>query len=251
MSCRFIWYELQTINPEACEAFYQAVLGWTVSIYEMETGPYRTIVAGDRAIGGIRPLAPGDDLPSRWLGYITAGASVDEAANQAVIAGGSLLTAPFDLPGVGRLAVVRDPWDALFSLFIPSGESPETTENYPFAPGLPVWNELVTPDPMSAAHYYRAFTDWQTEDVANESGTFIRVTNRYGEVGSIVAELPGVAASCWVPYFTLPRNAVDSALQAVSDSAGHVTLGPVDVPAVGVTIIAIDPSGVPFGMIAG
>lgn len=50
---------------------------------------------------------PKPGLPAHWLAYVTC-EDVDTAAKQAAALGGSVLMAPFDVPTVGRMAIVLD-----------------------------------------------------------------------------------------------------------------------------------------------
>jgi predicted enzyme related to lactoylglutathione lyase len=54
------------------------------------------------------------------VGYLRSG-DVDAAVRRAVELGGTVLLGPLDLPGTGRVAVIRDPDAATFGLFQPTG----------------------------------------------------------------------------------------------------------------------------------
>jgi predicted enzyme related to lactoylglutathione lyase len=45
--------------------------------------------------------------------------NIDESAAKAESLGGSILRPPVDIPNVGRMAVLRDPTGAAFSIFTP------------------------------------------------------------------------------------------------------------------------------------
>lgn len=120
----FIWHELMSRDPEASERFYREVAGLTARTLGAGAGDYRLLVAGDRPIGGLTGNRPDSDVwPSggpagHWVGYL-ASDDVDAAARRATELGGTVLLGPLDIPGTGRVAVLRDPDEATFGLFQP------------------------------------------------------------------------------------------------------------------------------------
>ncbi|HEY5720047.1 MAG TPA: VOC family protein, partial [Gammaproteobacteria bacterium] len=81
----------------------------------------------------------------------------------AVRLGGDLLAGPFDAPGIGRSAALRDPEGALFSVI--TGADPERLHLPTRAPGQFCWHELHARDPASMASFYAALFDWRAETV--------------------------------------------------------------------------------------
>ena len=114
-----VWNELLTDKPEAALAFYQAVVGITHSTMNMAPGQdYILLNVGDDNVGGCaEPPMPG--VPNHWHVYF----AVDDADATAVKAGaegGSVAAEPFDIPSVGRTAVLTDPQGAMFSALQPA-----------------------------------------------------------------------------------------------------------------------------------
>lgn len=62
------------------------------------------------------PASPGKG--SYWHFYIAV-TDADECARQAVSLGGSVVVAPHDVPGVGRICAVADPTGAVAHLMQP------------------------------------------------------------------------------------------------------------------------------------
>jgi predicted enzyme related to lactoylglutathione lyase len=123
----FIWHELMSRDPEASERFYRSVVGLTVQTLGDGPEAYRLLVANGQPIGGLTGRRPDSDVwPSggpagHWVGYLGTD-DVDAAARRAEELGGTILLGPLDIPGTGRVAVLRDPDEATFGLFQPSGE---------------------------------------------------------------------------------------------------------------------------------
>lgn len=121
----FMWNELATNDPDACTAFYQKLLGWTTEEMPMPQGAgvYTVFNAGDTPAGGMFKME-GEQfagIPPHWMSYIHVD-DVDVAVTQAQELGGSVKAPAFDVPGVGRIAVIADPSGAAVALMKPSDE---------------------------------------------------------------------------------------------------------------------------------
>lgn len=112
----FCWNELTTRAVDESVAFYQAVFGWKVDrkpgYIEFQTVEPEHTVAGLMAMDGDEWPA---DLPNHWMVYFTV-ADTDATAATAVELGGEVPVPPFDIPNVGRAAVLNDPSGAVFSI---------------------------------------------------------------------------------------------------------------------------------------
>lgn len=118
----FCWNELATTNLEECQKFYSELFGWNFkksenSEIEMD---YREMsLGGGNPFGGMFEMTKemfGDNMPpSHWMNYIAVD-DVDESAKKAVELGGTLLRDLVDIPKVGRMAIIKDPTGAVFTL---------------------------------------------------------------------------------------------------------------------------------------
>ncbi|MBZ8138964.1 glyoxalase [Rubrivivax gelatinosus] len=114
----FSWNELLTADPERAAAFYTELFGWNFEKQEYSVGTYHVAKTADgTAVGGMMAFPPGTpaEVPPHWAGYVTVD-SVDDAAERATALGGSVLVPPMDVPGVGRMAVLRDPTGAAINV---------------------------------------------------------------------------------------------------------------------------------------
>lgn len=114
------WNELITTDPSVT-AFYEQVVGLTTAAMDdTGIGGYTLFQAGGQPVGGTTaPQMPG--VPNHWHVYFAV-ADADASAAKVTGLGGSVLTEPFDTPA-GRMAVVRDPQGATFSIIQPAGEA--------------------------------------------------------------------------------------------------------------------------------
>src|SRR5688572_9882465 len=104
---KFVWYELSTSDPKRAQAFYTQLFGWKVHTKDPQ---YAEIEANGQHVGGM--TAPHDPhTPPHWMMYVDVD-SVDDAVQRVKRAGGAAVAEPFDVPNVGRMAVIRDPQGA-------------------------------------------------------------------------------------------------------------------------------------------
>jgi predicted enzyme related to lactoylglutathione lyase len=110
----FTWNELASIDPERAMAFYAECLGWTFQRFELPDGAYWVAMSGDTLAGGLGGPETGalpDETGSYWFSFIEVD-DVDARVTKAIKLGATVIQAPHDVPGVGRVAVLRDPTGA-------------------------------------------------------------------------------------------------------------------------------------------
>ena len=119
----FYWNELHTWNVEEATGFYARTLGWTFDRVPMEGGGEYTVCRSQgEMVGGVFALCKGmglDDVPSHWLAYIAVD-DVDARVREVEAGGGAVRRPPFDVPTVGRIAIVQDPTGAVVGWITPA-----------------------------------------------------------------------------------------------------------------------------------
>jgi predicted enzyme related to lactoylglutathione lyase len=116
----FAWNELMTNDVEKAKAFYRSAIGWELEEMKMANGSYwiakkdGTMVAGLMDMTGMTP--PG--VPPHWFAYIEVD-DVDARAQAVVANGGTIMRPPFDIPDVGRIAIISDTTGAAVGLMTP------------------------------------------------------------------------------------------------------------------------------------
>ena len=122
---QFYWNELITGDAEKAKAFYARTLGWTYEDMPMPDGTYTIIKVGENMAGGIMQTPPDmQGAPVMWYSYISVD-NVDQRTNTAMQAGAKLMRPIFDVEGVGRIAILKDPTGAIICLMTPT-EMPES-----------------------------------------------------------------------------------------------------------------------------
>ena len=117
----FVWDELGTTDVDDAQRFYEEVFGWTTSDMGAEYGGYRIFNRGETGIAGLMAL-PDNSIPAHWQPYVAVD-DPDRAAAKATKLGGATILEPMDVPGVGRIAVLRDPQGATFGIIKPDPTS--------------------------------------------------------------------------------------------------------------------------------
>jgi hypothetical protein len=126
-----MWEDLRSSDPDAARAFYRAVFGHRTEALEGGGVDYHTFFRPDEpfplgGMGGLEPQSGTDDgeaVPSHWLVYF--GVSDATAAQRAVEKqGGTVLVRDEHTP-YGRMAVVADPFGAVFCVFQPPEDAPQ------------------------------------------------------------------------------------------------------------------------------
>lgn len=107
---QFWWNELMTRDTEKAKAFYGNTLGWTFSEMPLEGGgTYWIANLSDKPAGGIFEMKGPefDGLSDHWFSYIAVD-NIDERLELAKAHGASVTRPPFDVPGIGRIALLKD-----------------------------------------------------------------------------------------------------------------------------------------------
>jgi uncharacterized protein len=127
------WSELVSANPERSRDFYASVIGWTPKVVAAEDtsrppapgeDEYTVFLQNGTESAGLAKYDgtdPGAPRPG-WLTYIQV-KNVDEAVAQAISKGGKILSAPADVDGMGRVAVIQDPDGNSVGLVTPSPQA--------------------------------------------------------------------------------------------------------------------------------
>lgn len=243
---RFCWYELMTTDPEAAQAFYTRVAGWTTSVWEEGEKPYTMWINDETPVGGVMKLpdhVAADGAPPCWLGYVST-PDADATVDKAVGLGGKLLN-KLDIPKVGRIAVLADPTGGVLSVLQPEESTPghdAVAEVGEFS-----WHELATRDRKAAWGYYSALFGWQEADQMDmgEMGIyqmFGRGAHPLGGMFNGSEEMP----VGWMFYVRVQD--VSAAVETVKDLGGEVLNGPMPVPGGDLVAQCMDPQGVVFAM---
>jgi predicted enzyme related to lactoylglutathione lyase len=119
----FHWNELRTRNAEGAKKFYAATVGWSFEASATPDGAtYWVATADGKPVAGLFPLTSPrfDGVPESWMSFLAVN-DVDARVAKAVKAGAELVMPIFDVPQVGRIAMLREPGGAGIGWITPVG----------------------------------------------------------------------------------------------------------------------------------
>lgn len=119
----FHWNELVTAKVDRAKAFYERTVGWTFEPMPMDDGATYWVAVMDGApVAGIFPTdRPGyEGVCEGWMPYLAVD-DVDARVEKAVAAGATLMRPVFDVPNVGRIAILTEPGGAGIGWMTPEG----------------------------------------------------------------------------------------------------------------------------------
>ncbi len=118
----FHWNELMTRDVAKAMSFYTKTIGW--SFNAMEMGPdftYNIAMVDDKPVGGIFEMKGKDfeDMSEGWMSYLAVD-DVDARLEKAKTEGAMVMREPFDVPNVGRIAILKDSGGATIGWMTPA-----------------------------------------------------------------------------------------------------------------------------------
>jgi predicted enzyme related to lactoylglutathione lyase len=111
----FCWNELLTHDPERAKKFYGETIGWTFESMPLAdgSGTYWLAKQDGKPVAGIFTLS-GPEFAGEaesWMSYLDVD-DVDARVKKATAAGAKLMRPLFDVPDVGRIAILTEPGGA-------------------------------------------------------------------------------------------------------------------------------------------
>jgi predicted enzyme related to lactoylglutathione lyase len=116
-----LWAELHTRDGAAADAFYRSLFDYQQEqIGDGAAFDYTVWSLGGRQVCGRMRQSPDEPagIPPNWLVYFAVD-DTDAAAERVTTGGGQATVGPFDSPQ-GRVAILTDPYGAVFAILDPS-----------------------------------------------------------------------------------------------------------------------------------
>jgi predicted enzyme related to lactoylglutathione lyase len=120
---QFYWNELRTRDAERAKRFYAGTVGWTFEASSTPDGhAYWVALSDGKPVAGLFPLVSPqfDGVPESWMPFLAVD-DVDARVARAIEAGAKLAMPVFDVPGVGRIAMLQEPSGAGVGWITPAG----------------------------------------------------------------------------------------------------------------------------------
>jgi predicted enzyme related to lactoylglutathione lyase len=257
------WVDTNQTDPAKAAEFYRDLFGWELeeSMPEGAPGSYLTARIRGGDVGAIASLSEGSPAVA-WNTYIWV-VDADTTAKQVVEAGGSVVAAPFDVPGAGRMAILADLEGAVFSVWQPREHKGAAIVN---EHGAVNFNGLATRDVAAAERFYGDVFGWKQLSLP---GSPMWMLPGYGDhleeatpglkdqvkgMGApdgfvdVVAQLmPIEVGDDTSPHWnvTFATDDVEATAALATELGAEVLVGPVDAPWVRMAVIR-DPQGATF-----
>lgn len=243
---RFVWFDLTTTNVEEALAFYADALSWGVTPWDQDDS-YTMLSVGGNPAAGVKALS--DELkamnvPPNWIASVRV-EDVDASMKKAMELGGTTLKAAWDIPQVGRVAVLADPQGAAFMMFTPSEGAPELKAD------MMSWHELNTTDHEAAWTFYSKLLGWHATESMDmgEDGQYFMFQREGAEKS--MGGMSNAAKKMDVPAHWLYYTTVDScegAIERIKSKGGKIANGPMQVPGGNWVAQCQDPQGAAFAI---
>lgn len=245
----FSWADLATTDPESAKRFYAGLFGWAGE--DMPAGEgltYSMMRLDGKDVAALYEMSQdqrSQGTPPHWLSYFTVD-DLDSRARRVAGMGGKLLAEPFDVLGIGRMALVHDPTGAVFALWEPKTHIGAGLKH---DPGSLTWNELLTKDPEAARSFYGDLFGWDSEDQQMGPATYTVFSKGDEQTAGMMEIDPnwGDVPPNWTVYFAVED--CDAAAEKAEQLGGQVRMPSQDVPGVGRFAAIQDPQGANFSII--
>ena len=243
-----VWHDLLTNTVPKATRFYADLLGWEYQIehasdfaWKPGEANYPLILANETAHGGVVDL--GMETLSQWVAYVLV-EDVDAVAAKAKGLGATLIREPFDTPGVGRSAVIRDSQGAIICPHV-------STHNFPPPRGMFLWDELITTDVELSKRFYSALFGWSTKDIARDrisDYTIFQGADGSNVAGAMKRSFDAASLAGWVPYLAI--DDIDSIVAKAKTLGSRVYVDATHAPYLGQIAVLADPTDAIFGLLA-
>ncbi|WP_299848868.1 VOC family protein [uncultured Roseovarius sp.] len=242
-----VWHDLHTPDPDGARRFFSALFGWSYSVehstnlvWTGREADYALIVADGTAHGGI--VETGPQNPARWLGFVSVD-DVDRATDRAITSGGHIEKSPFDVPGVGRSSVLKDPEGGTICPFKAS---------HAYAPATSVFasNLLHGENAANTKEFYKVVCHWQVATPSTKTQTgVLKFQTAQGALAALVLprRITAIAEAGWVPL--IASSDVEASIAKAMTLGARPVLPCTRVKNIGDVAAMLDPCGAAFGIL--
>jgi uncharacterized protein len=240
----FSWTDLGAADADTAKRFYGDLFGWSFEDMPIPDGGFYSMARLDgREAAAIYRMQA--EQPPAWLSYVTV-EDADARASRARELGATAIQEPFDVMEAGRMAVLQDPTGAVFAVWQPRESIGARIVNGHGALSL---NQLNTTDPQRAQDFYNELFGWRAEAVDGGEQPYWGLFIGERLNGGMMQLPPGAGAPPhWLVYFG--ADDVDAAAERIAELGGTVLVPKTPVPG-GEILVAQDPQGAVFGLVAG
>ncbi len=242
----FCWYEIGTRDVDGTRNFYSQLLGWRFEGGPMpgsEDDTYHMMLAGDHGVGGLMEMKGEqfEGVPPHWMSYVYA-EDIDATAAKAKELGGQVMNGPFDIPGVGRMAVLQDPAGTVFCIYRgdEAGGGPLAEPKA----GTVGWNEIITRDVEASRKFFSELFGLGVKEMPmGDAGTYHLLMRGEQQLAGMMqlTEEWGDAPSHIMNYITVEN--CDATADKAKELGATVVVPATDIEGIGRFSVIRDPQG--------
>jgi hypothetical protein len=216
---RFVWHDLFTRNAAQSKSFYERIAGWSyVTEHAIEFawgggqgGDY--ILAHSEGEAGAGFVESNGLEQFGWMPYVEVD-DVDATAERALELGGTVTKVPFDVNGVGRNCLLRDPNGACVGITQSNHQYPAPTKQF----GAEFYLALKDGFPTE---FYSNLFGWRATPSDHTCKRPQPILSAGIEIGLVFSgALQGGTIPSWVPSIRVPNQT--EALRQVPKLNGSV-----------------------------
>ena len=242
---KFVWFDLFTHDLQSASRFYEGLFGWSFYDTVSWEKSVKTIDRDGVPIANAVYIKPQESNvnESRWVSYISV-EDVDQTLMLVEKNNGSIYMHPKDLPHRGRIAVVKDPNNALFAIVTTSdGDPPDQGYIENFWMGSELWTTNLD----SALKFYSLLVGYEQQlvDVGADSKYHLLFKNDQPRAGIVKIPWWDVKPN-WVPYIAVED--VIAITEKAKQLGGKLLIEPDKNVREGLVAIIADPSGAVFAI---
>lgn len=230
---KVVWHDLITPELEKAKAFYSGLFGWT---FEDLSDGYSLASLDGRPVAGIASL----DLAGRvghWLSLVSV-TDIGAVHEQALAADAASVKAPFEVPGRGEVAVMRDPQGAAFGIVQSSQGDPKDLKA---ELNDWLWDEIWTDDVDAAGQFYTSVLGYEVAEKEGDGVTYRFLAHNATPRVGLLEKMSPEMKNTWVSFILVAD--VAAAVANVESLGGQVLVAPQANIRNGSLAIITDPSG--------
>jgi uncharacterized protein len=182
--------------------------------------------------------------PPHWMSNVQV-SDVDATVAEAKKLNGRVLVEPSEYSGVGRYALIADPFGAVIRVLVPT--QPMKVRDVS-RPGEVCWHELLSEDHEASLAFYGKLFGWKkrSEFDMGAMGKYVLYGDDARDLGGMFTKPKEMHASAWNYYFQV--SDLDAAVERAKEKGGKLCNGPMSIPS-GARIAQLsDPQGAGFSL---
>ena len=244
----FCWADLATTDAESAKKFYTQLLDW--SFVDIPAGPnvyYTMLQLAGKDVSALYQMNDNQlsqGILPHWQSFISV-SDTDVIAERVPALGGKVIMSPADIFDAGRMAVLQDPTNAMFSIWQPKKHIGARILN---EPGALCWNELTTGNEKKARGFYINLFGWnvKTHDMGIPHYTeFYLYGKPVGSMLQMTEEWIDILPQ-WMVYFAVAD--CDDSVDKAKTLGADIKVPPTTIPNVGRFAVIEDLQGAVFSI---